>query len=141
MHWQRTFLHPMLANFDAPARDESACTRNVSNTPQQALTLLNDPTFVEAARSFAESLTGSDEARLDSLYLRTLARLPKGPEKQSLLAFLKSQREVFQSTPDEAVKLLSTGLRPVPKQNAVELAAWTSVCRVVLNLHETITRY
>jgi hypothetical protein len=74
MHWQRTFLHPMLANFDAPARDESACTRNVSNTPQQALTLLNDPTFVEAARSFAESLTGSDEARLDSLYLRTLAR-------------------------------------------------------------------
>ncbi|MEQ1749679.1 MAG: DUF1553 domain-containing protein, partial [Prosthecobacter sp.] len=141
MHWQRTFLHPMLANFDAPARDESACSRNVSNTPQQALTLLNDPTFVEAARSMAERLTGSDESRLDTLYLRTLARLPKVQEKESLLTFLKTQREVFQATPDEAAKLLATGLRQLPKSDARELAAWTSVCRVVLNLHESITRY
>lgn len=141
MHWQRTFLHPMLANFDAPARDESACTRNVSNTPQQALTLLNDPTFVEAARSFAESLNGSDESRIKNLYLRTLARLPQDKEKHSLLSFLKTQREAYRATPEEATKLLSTGLRPAPSGDAVELAAWTSVCRVILNLHETITRY
>jgi hypothetical protein len=141
MHWQRTFLHPMLANFDAPSRDESACTRNVSNTPQQALTLLNDPTFVEAARSLAESLHGDDETKIQTVYLRTLARQPKAQEKQSLLSFLKTQRETFKATPDEASKLLMTGLRPAPKGDASELAAWTSLCRVALNLHETITRY
>jgi hypothetical protein len=141
VHWQRTFLHPMLANFDAPARDESACSRNVGNTPQQALTLLNDPTFVEAARSMAERLTGSDDSRLNTLYIRSLARLPIAQEKKSLLNFLKSQRQAFGATPEEATKLLATGLRPAPKGNAVELAAWTSLCRVVLNLHESITRY
>src|SRR5205085_962792 len=67
-HWQRTFLQPMMANFDAPSREECACARNISNTPQQALTLLNDPTFVEAARVFAQGLLVhsefSDEGRL-----------------------------------------------------------------------------
>lgn len=141
MHWQRTFLHPMLANFDAPSRDESACSRNISNTPQQALTLLNDPTFIEAARSLAESLHGTDEAKMATIYQRILAREPKPKEKQSLLSFLKTQRETFKTTPEEAAKLLTTGLRPAPKGDASELAAWTSVCRVALNLHETITRY
>ena len=56
MHWQRTFLHPMLANFDAPLREDPVCTRNLSNTPQQALTLLNDPEFIEAARVLAQRL-------------------------------------------------------------------------------------
>ena len=53
-HWQRTFLQPMLANFDAPSREECTASRTLSNSPQQALTLLNDPTFVEAARVLAE---------------------------------------------------------------------------------------
>ncbi|WP_133796454.1 PSD1 and planctomycete cytochrome C domain-containing protein [Prosthecobacter fusiformis] len=142
MHWQRTFLHPMLANFDAPARDECTATRNVSNTPQQALTLLNDPTFVEAARTLAEKLPqGADEARLETIFLRTLARKPKAGEMQSLLGFLKSQREVYQAAPEDAEKLLSAGLRPRPSGDLAEMAAWTSVCRVVLNLHEMITRY
>ncbi|SKB02378.1 Planctomycete cytochrome C [Prosthecobacter debontii] len=142
MHWQRTFLHPMLANFDAPARDECTASRNVSNTPQQALTLLNDPTFVEAARTFAENLpAGSDQDRINTIYQRTLARAPKPNEQQSLLAFLKIQRETYQAAPADAQKLISTGLRPAPQGNLPELAAWTSVCRVVLNLHETITRY
>ena len=146
MHWQRTFLHPMLANFDAPARDEAACTRNVSNTPQQALTLLNDPEFVEAAKILAAKIlsaptAASDESRIESIFQRTLSRAPKEREKQSLIAFLSSQRDAFKSSPDDAKKLLATGLKPAPGGNAVELAAWTSVCRVVLNLHETITRY
>ncbi|GEP42812.1 PSD1 and planctomycete cytochrome C domain-containing protein [Brevifollis gellanilyticus] len=143
MHWQRTFLHPMLANFDAPNRDECTCSRNVSNTPQQALTLLNDPTFVEAARSLAASLPaeGNDDTRINALYLRALARLPKPQEKDSLLTFLASQRETFKTTPEEAAKLLKTGLQPPAAHADTELAAWASVCRVVLNLHETITRY
>lgn len=142
MHWQRTFLHPMLANFDAPARDECTASRNVSNTPQQALTLLNDPTFVEAARGFAEKLpAGPDEARIDSAFVRALARPAKPTEKQSLLAFLKTQRDGFKAAPEDAKKLLSTGLKPPPAGDPVELAAWASLCRVVLNMHETITRY
>ena len=70
MHWQRTFLHPMLANFDAPSREECTASRVISNTPQQALTLLNDPTFVEAARVFAQSLL-SDGAASDGAAARS----------------------------------------------------------------------
>jgi hypothetical protein len=145
-HWQRTFLQPMLANFDAPSREESACTRNLSNTPQQALTLLNDPTFVEGARVMAQHLLSgpadSDAARLDAAYERALARPIKPEEKQSLLGFLAGQREHYQANREEASKLLHAGLAPAAdKGNAPELAAWTSVCRVILNLHETITVY
>lgn len=142
MHWQRTFLHPMLANFDAPARDECTANRNVSNTPQQALTLLNDPSFVEAARTLATKLPKADDSqKLDALFHRTLGRKAKAAEEQSLLAFLKNQRAVYQATPDDAQKLIHTGISPAATGDAPEIAAWTSVCRVVLNLHETITRY
>jgi len=146
MHWQRTFLHPMLANFDAPMRDECTANRPASNTPQQALTLLNDPTFVESARVFAARLItenlASDEARLDRAYELAVARPVKDKEKTSLLTFLKSQRECYAGDTGGADKLTRVGLAPVCEQGSkVELAAWTSVCRVILNLHETITRY
>jgi len=146
MHWQRTFLHPMLANFDAPARDECAAMRTKSNTPQQALTLLNDPIFVEAARVFAERVCGDDSlkddaARLTRAYALALAREPQSREATALLQHLATQREYYAAVPDDAAKLLATGFAPVPTENLTELAAWTSVCRVLLNLHETITRY
>lgn len=146
-HWQRTFLHPMMANFDAPAREEGTCSRTNANTPQQALTLLNDPTFVEAARVLAASIlrdanTPTDSARIDGLFERALARPPKDRERESLLKFLETQRREFADSPDDTAKLLKVGLSPAPKDlPPPELAAWTSVCRVVLNLHETITRY
>ncbi|HTL56904.1 MAG TPA: PSD1 and planctomycete cytochrome C domain-containing protein [Candidatus Limnocylindrales bacterium] len=144
-HWQRTFLHPMLANFDAPAREECTANRVVSDTPQQALTLLNDPTFVEAARSWAARLlqaSGSDEERLDSAFKRALARLPKENEKHSLLEFLAVQRDHYGKEPEETKKLMQVGLTAAPAEDKqVEVAAWTQVCRVILNLHETITRY
>lgn len=146
-HWQRTFLHPMMANFDAPAREEGVCSRTNANTPQQALTLLNDPTFVEAARVLAANIlrdanTPTDAARIDSLFARALVRPPKDRERESLLKFLETQRSDLAEKPEDAAKLLKVGLSPAPKDiPAPELAAWTSVCRVVLNLHETITRY
>ena len=62
-------------------------------------------------------------------------------EKQSLLKFLSTQRAVFKATPEDAQKAITAGLRPISKADPVELAAWTSVCRVALNLHESITRY
>ena len=145
MHRQRTFLHPMLANFDAPSREDSICTRNVSNTPQQALTLLNDPTFVEAARVLAEHVLGdslTDSQRLADIYQRVLCRSVRGNEAESLAAFLAQQRDYYRGHPEDAAKLLHVGFAPVSSQvNSPELAAWTTVCRVVLNLHETITRY
>ena len=145
-HWQRTFLHPMLANFDAPSREECVAARNVSNTPQQALTLLNDPTFVEAARVFAAKLLSSkresDDARLDLAYEDALARPIRPEEQKSLERFLELQREHYRANSDEAQKLVRVGRTPESKDVAeTELAAWTQVCRVVLNLHETITRY
>jgi hypothetical protein len=144
--WQRTFFHPMLANFDAPSREECTAQRVVSNTPQQMLTLLNDPTFVEAARVFAERvLTAkceSDEERIEFAFQRALARPAKVKEKSSLLSFLAGQREHYQADADESAKLIKVGLAPAPQNADVsELAAWTQVCRVILNLHETITRY
>lgn len=146
MHWQRTFLHPMLANFDAPAREECTAQRVVSNTPQQALTLLNDPTFVEAARVFAATLLASgrtsDRARLAAAFEKALGRAPRAAETVSLTKLLATQRTHYAGAPDEVTALLRVGLAPVPAAlDRVEVAAWTQVCRVVLNLHETVTRY
>jgi hypothetical protein len=145
-HWQRTFLQPMMANFDAPSREECTATRIVSNTPQQALTLLNDPTFVEASRVFAEKLLASqcksDEQRIDWAYEHALARSAKSKEKQSLLKFLSTQRQHYESDAPEAAKIIKIGNAPTKAQKAEsELAAWTQVCRVILNLNETITCY
>ena len=146
MHWQRTFLQPMLANFDAPSREECVAARNVSNTPQQALTLLNDPTFLEASRVFATRMLAapakSDEERIQMAFGRAVARPAKGKETASLLKFLVEQREHYTKDADESAKLIKIGNAPEPKiSNKAELAAWTQVCRVILNLNETITRY
>jgi Protein of unknown function (DUF1553)/Protein of unknown function (DUF1549)/Planctomycete cytochrome C len=145
-HWQRTFLHPMLANFDAPSREECTASRTVANTPQQALTLLNDPTFVEAARALAGSTLAAkdltDEARLDLLFERALARKPKEKEAKSLGAFLADRRRECRDHPDEARRLDRVGIAPIPPGvDEAELSSWTEVARVILNLHETITRY
>ena len=145
-HWQRTFLHPMMANFDAPARDECAAARTVSNTPQQALTLLNDPTFVEAARGFAARLLEDDSAHDDAARLRlayrmALNREPRDNEAASLATFLVQMRETFKASPGDADKSLATGLSPRPALDSIELAAWTQVARVLLNTQEVITRY
>ena len=146
MHWQRTFLQPMLANFDAPGREECTAIRTVSNTPQQALTLLNDPSFVEASRVFAAKLLaapGSDDrARIDLAFAIALARPPKPREVESLTTFLAEQRKYYEAHPKDAEKLLKVGIAPPPSTGSKsELAAWTMVGRVILNLHETITRY
>jgi hypothetical protein len=147
MHWQRTFLHPMLANFDAPSREECTASRIVSSTPQQALTLLNDPTFVEAARGLAEeALTarpgGSFADQLDEAFLRLLSRPADERERSSLEAFYAGQLAYYRGNPAEAGKLVSVGIHPAPAGlDPATLAAWTSVARVLVNLNESIVRY
>ena len=145
-HWQRTFLHPMMANFDAPARDECAAARNASNTPQQALTLLNDPIFVEAARVFAARLladpsAGDDAARIRLAYRLALNREPRDAELASLAGFLATQRDAFKALPADAEKSVAVGLAPRPSLDPIEHAAWMQLARVLLNTQEVITRY
>ncbi len=117
----------------------------MSNTPQQALTLLNDPEFVEAAKALAVRVIGresKDDGRLEFIYQRALARSIRPKEADSLKQFLATQRSYFKDHPVDAGKLLKIGLFQAPAgDDPIELAAWMSVCRVVLNLHETITRY
>jgi hypothetical protein len=144
-HWQRTFLHPMLKNFDAPAREECATERANSNTPLQALNLLNDPTFNEAARALAARLLVEDEgeARLvERIYLTCLGRVPADKEVEILKRFHQQELARYTETPEAATRYLSIGESGIPKGLApVRLAAAASLARVILNLHETITRY
>lgn len=144
-HWQRTFLHPSLMAFDAPAREECTANRAASNTPLQALVLLNDPTYVEAARVFAEKIVreggNSDESRLAWAFERALARSPNSTEQRVVHGLLQQQRTRYQQDVSAAQALVSTGEAPLATGIPfAELAAWTSVSRALLNLHETITR-
>lgn len=146
-HWQRTFLHPMMANFDAPSREECTAERTVSNTPQQALTLLNDPTFVEAARMLAsrtlsEAADAPFDQQLEIAFLRVLSRSPQAEEVVALSGLHAAQLETYREAPAEATKLVSVGNLPVDSDlDPVRLAAWTQVARVLLNLNEAIVRY
>jgi hypothetical protein len=144
-YWQRTFLHPSLLAFDAPTREECTVERARSNTPQQALVLLNDPTYVEAARVFAERVVrkgGADApARIGYAFREALQRAPSAAEAKVLGDLLEHHRKHYQQSPAAAQALLKVGQRPAPTDlPAAELAAWASVTRAILNLHETITR-
>ena len=154
--WQRTFLHPSLMAFDAPSREECCAERNRSNLPQQALVLLNDPTYVEAARGLAHrTLTNrsalTDPQRLEWMFTQVLCRRPSRSEQEALLDLLDKQRVNYRANPESALRLGQTGLfqpgqsqlgqsQPSQSIDPIESAAWTHPARVLLNLHETITR-
>ncbi len=143
--WQRTFLHPSLAAFDAPTREECTVNRVNSNTPLQALVLLNDPIYVEAARVFAarifEEGGGSLEKRIDWAFLRSVSR-PAAPEERRVLVDLyRKELARYRAAPADAVALVETGEAPAAaKRKPAEVAAMTTVARAILNMHETITR-
>ncbi len=146
-HWQRTFMHPMMAGFDAPSREECSADRLQSNSPQQALILLNDPSFVEASRAFAarlleEAPSAADTDRIKTAILRTFGRGPRAGEVEGLEKFLNGQRAKLKTGEDKPEEFLKVGhWQADPKLDKLELAAWTQTCRVLLNLHETLTRY
>jgi mono/diheme cytochrome c family protein len=141
---QRTFPHPSLTAFDAPSREECTVERPRSNTPQQALVLLNDPTYVEAARKLAEKTLReggrTDGDRLVFLYRRVLGRPPRPAEAEVLLPLLARHLKQYQTDRAAAAELLAVGQAVTRDAERPTLAAWTSLARVLLNLHETITR-
>jgi hypothetical protein len=144
-YWCRTFLHPSLLAFDAPTREECTVDRPRSSTPLQALVLLNDPIYVEAARVFAQRIIkegGSDTAtRLNWAYRRAVSRGVKPAEVKLLTELLQKHLAEFRKDKAAAHKAVNVGEWPLPKdEDTAELAAWTSVARAILNLHETITR-
>ena len=144
-HWQRQYLHPSLLVFDAPSREECTADRPRSNTPLQSLVLLNDPTYVEAARAFAELVLrheGDDRTKLNYAYQRALSRPISDEEATVLMPLLHAQLKQYKEQPLAAKELLSAGARPLPGDiETATLAAWTAVTRVLLNLHESIARY
>lgn len=143
-YWCRSFPHPSLTAFDAPSREECTNERPRSSTPLQALVLLNDPTYVEASRVFASAIMkeGTTTAeRLNAAYRRALSRKARPEEIKVLEGLLAKHLAEFKKDPESAKKLLAVGLAPAPANvDAAELAAWTSVARVILNLHEAVTR-
>jgi hypothetical protein len=146
VHWQRQFPHPWLVAFDAPARTECTADRPLSNTPSAALVLLNDPSYIEAARALAartilKSGATQDADRLQWIWQTVLGRPPVAEETAELQRLLEDHRTQFAADRKSAESLIAVGISPRPTEiDPVELAAWTSVSRVLLNLHETISR-
>jgi hypothetical protein len=143
--WQRTFLHPSMVAFDAPSRESCSADRPRSNIPQQALVLLNDPTYVEAARVFAARIMTeggeAPEERVAWAWRQTLQRPPRLEETATVLPLYHRQIAEYRGQADAANALVATGQAPVADDlDRAELAAWTHVARVLFNLHETITR-
>lgn len=135
---KRTAPFAMLNTFDAPSGESCVVRRDVSNSALQSLTLLNDPTFIEAAQALGRqfgSEAKSDEARLNLLFERILNRSPDSAEAELMLNFLKSQRDHFTRRP-ELVKPLAGDEKDVEKSR--EIATWTTLARAILNTDEFV---
>jgi cytochrome c553 len=143
-HWQRQFLHPAMKTLDAPSREECTAKRPRSNTPLAALLLLNDPSYVEAAKVLAADLVANqadNDLRIRKLFQRALTRDPRPDEVQVVNQLMVEHLKYFGEQPQAAQALLDIGETKVEiKDNLAQLAAWTSVCRAVLNMHEFVTR-
>lgn len=153
VHWQRQYLHPMLRAFDAPTREECTAMRSVSNTPTAALTLLNDPTFVEAARVAAQrelaarldvadlSQPAAMRELLASLWTRLLVRAPSEQELDVLEDLYREFLQQAQAASASNDGLLQVGIAPGDER--LDPATWkalTMVIRAMMNLDETVTR-
>jgi mono/diheme cytochrome c family protein len=143
--WKRTAPPASLSTFDAPDREKCTARRAQTNTPLQALVLLNDPTFVEASRALAQRALvegGVDaKSRLTYAFRLATARRPSGKEINVLRSLLEGRLKVFKQDRQAALKLLSVGESPRNKKlDVAELAAYTTVASVIYNLDETITK-
>ena len=143
--WKRTVPPASLATFDAPDREKCTARRALTNTPLQALVLMNDPTYVEASRALAQRALAEggkdDDTRLTYVFRLATARKPTGKESGVLKDLLKRRRTEFARNPQAALALLTVGESPRDKRlDVTEHAAWTTVSSVILNLDETITK-
>ncbi len=145
--WRRSNPYPSLATFDAPARDACTVRRGRTNTPLQALVTLNDPVYVEAAQALGRVMAatpGDMAAKLDVGVRRVLSRPPTPAELARFTKLIEATRARYAAAPDQAAKLATVPLGPVPDGlkavPAAELAAWTVAANVLLNLDEALMR-
>lgn len=143
--WKRTSPPPTLSTFDAPDREVCTVRRARTNTPLQALVLMNDPTYVEASRNLAERIMthggGSVDNRLTFAFRLATARVPSDEERAVLREFYEAELAHYRQDPKAAKELLAVGESPVNAAlDAAELAAWTAVSSAILNLDETVTK-
>jgi hypothetical protein len=143
--WKRTSPPPSLNTFDAPDREKCTARRTRTNTPLQALVLMNDPAYVEAARALAQRMiveAGRDpSARIDFAFRLATARRPGAKERQVLRDLAERETAEYKRNPEAAAKLIHVGESKTNANiDASELAAWTTVASVILNLDETITK-
>ena len=160
-YWKRQAPPPAMLMFDANTREKCVVQRSRTNTPLQALVLLNDVTYVEAAQALAamtltklEGVSDQDQDRLRTMFRRVVSRRPEPSEFEVLMELLQRQRTAFAVNPDAARQLLGASLagvsvvvsgeqqrsRGAAVYSASELAAWTLVAQTILNLDEAITR-
>ena len=143
--WKRTVPHPTMTVFDAPDREFCVVRRITTNTPLQALTLLNDPIFVEAARKLAERTVrdagNAPDAGVDYMFRLATSRTPDAAERQILRRNLDKLLRAYQADEKGAKDLLSVGASAVPSDiSRAELAAYTAMANIVLNMDEVLTK-
>jgi hypothetical protein len=143
--WKRTCPPPGMTTFDAPDRETCTIRRARTNTPLQALVLMNDPTYLEAARKMAERVLHdggeTPDDRLQYAFRLALCRAARDEEQKLLRGMLTQAQQRFAAAPDAAEKLLKVGASPRDQRlNTAGLAAWTTVCNLILSLDEAITK-
>jgi hypothetical protein len=136
----RSVLYPTLTTFDAPDAADACVRRERSNTPLQALTMMNDGAFVEAAQSLAFRALRENNNRLGNLFRLVLNREPRAEEISRLQAFHAEQKARVLNGDAEALKALGTHEQSVPPSESVEAATLVAVARVLMNLDEFINR-
>ncbi len=144
-YWRRTVAPPMMVNFDAATRETCVVHQVRTNTPLQALNLMNDVTFLEAARHLASHMlkkTGEgDEAALREGFLRTLGRAPRSTEQDVLQAALHRYSAYYGQHPEDASRFLASGKSPAePWADTAQHAAYMALASILLNLDETVTK-
>ncbi len=143
--WRRTVPYPSMATFDAPSREICSVRRTRTNTPLQAFVTLNDPVYVEAAQSLARRIVSeggaSPQERAKFALKLCLSRPAAEEQVERLVGLFKSEREHYSKHPADAVALATEPLGPLPKgMDAADLAAWTTVANVLLNLDGVLTK-
>ncbi|MBB3207212.1 hypothetical protein FHS27_003031 [Rhodopirellula rubra] len=139
--WKRTAPLPNMLTFDSGSREVCAVKRSRTNTPLQALVLLNDVQFVEAARALATAVlpTSDDSARISEAFVRLTGRHPETNELKILMDQMANERDYFTNNRAAAVEFIGLGeSKPDADLDPVELAATTAVCQTILNLDATI---
>jgi len=143
--WKRTAPPPAMMTFDAAGRETCVVRESRTNTPLQALELMNDVAYFEASRVLAEHMMteggASPAERIEFAFRRATARPPSASERKILLDSFQYYRDTYQTNPEGALKLVSQGERPRNENLEVsELAAYTTIASLILNLDEVVTK-